>query len=49
MWEIVNRLTGDAFVYRDGWGGISLMFASNQTTRTLMANTTFTLTANGYS
>ncbi|XP_048484052.1 inactive dipeptidyl peptidase 10 [Plutella xylostella] len=34
-------ISGDAFVYRDGWGGISLMFASNQTTRTLMANTTF--------
>ncbi|CAH2097781.1 unnamed protein product [Euphydryas editha] len=34
----INR---DEFVYRDSWGGIALMFAANQTSRTLMPNTTF--------
>lgn len=36
-----SLLTGDEFVFRDPWGGISLMFAANQTTKTLMSNTTF--------
>ncbi|KAG6460921.1 hypothetical protein O3G_MSEX012306, partial [Manduca sexta] len=34
-------ISGDEFVYRDSWGGISLMFAANQTSKTLMPNTTF--------
>lgn len=32
---------GDEFIYRDAWGGISLLFAANQTSKTLMPNTTF--------
>lgn len=34
-------ISGNEFVYRDPWGGISLLFAGNQTTKTLMPNTTF--------
>ncbi|XP_047506073.1 dipeptidyl aminopeptidase-like protein 6 isoform X1 [Pieris napi] len=34
-------ISGDEFVYRDPWGGISLMFAANQTSKTLMPNTTY--------
>ncbi|XP_053618067.1 inactive dipeptidyl peptidase 10 isoform X2 [Plodia interpunctella] len=34
-------LSGDEYVYRDASGGISLMFAANQTSKTLMPNTTF--------
>ncbi|XP_050673083.1 inactive dipeptidyl peptidase 10 isoform X2 [Leptidea sinapis] len=34
-------ISADEFVYRDVWGGISLMFAANQTSKTLMPNTTF--------
>ncbi|KPJ18468.1 Inactive dipeptidyl peptidase 10 [Papilio machaon] len=34
-------ISGDEYVYRDAWGGISLMFAANQTSKTLMPNTTF--------
>uniref|UniRef100_A0A2H1WEG5 SFRICE_038216 n=1 Tax=Spodoptera frugiperda TaxID=7108 RepID=A0A2H1WEG5_SPOFR len=33
--------SGDEFIFRDTYGGISLMFAANQTTKTLMPNTTF--------
>ncbi|KAL4716430.1 hypothetical protein ACJJTC_015858, partial [Scirpophaga incertulas] len=31
----------DEFIFRDAWGGISLMFAANQTSKTLMSNSTF--------
>ncbi|XP_037874079.1 inactive dipeptidyl peptidase 10 isoform X1 [Bombyx mori] len=34
-------ISGDEFLYRDAWGGISLMFAANQTSKTLMPNSTF--------
>ncbi|XP_061380627.1 dipeptidyl aminopeptidase-like protein 6 isoform X2 [Danaus plexippus] len=34
-------ISGDEFVYRDAWGGISLLFAANQTSKTLMPNSTF--------
>ncbi|XP_041968602.1 inactive dipeptidyl peptidase 10 isoform X2 [Aricia agestis] len=34
-------ISGDEYVYRDAWGGISLMFVANQTSKTLMPNTTF--------
>ncbi|XP_060807147.1 inactive dipeptidyl peptidase 10 [Amyelois transitella] len=34
-------ISGDEYVYRDASGGISLMFAANQTSKTLMPNTTF--------
>ncbi|KAM3956726.1 LOW QUALITY PROTEIN: dipeptidyl peptidase 10 [Aphomia sociella] len=34
-------ISGDEFIYRDTSGGISLMFAVNQTSKTLMPNTTF--------
>nr|XP_049701899.1 inactive dipeptidyl peptidase 10 isoform X1 [Helicoverpa armigera]XP_049701900.1 inactive dipeptidyl peptidase 10 isoform X2 [Helicoverpa armigera] len=34
-------ISGDEFIFRDSYGGISLMFAANQTTKTLMPNTTF--------
>ncbi|XP_048000890.1 dipeptidyl aminopeptidase-like protein 6 [Leguminivora glycinivorella] len=34
-------ISGDEFVYRDAWGGISLMFAANQSSKTLMPNTTY--------
>ncbi|XP_046973505.1 inactive dipeptidyl peptidase 10 isoform X1 [Vanessa cardui] len=34
-------ISGDEFVYQDSWGGIALMFAANQTSKTLMPNTTF--------
>ncbi|XP_045762120.1 dipeptidyl aminopeptidase-like protein 6 isoform X1 [Maniola jurtina] len=34
-------ISGDEFVYRDPWGGISLLFAANQTSKTLMPNSTF--------
>ncbi|XP_013144764.1 PREDICTED: prolyl endopeptidase FAP, partial [Papilio polytes] len=34
-------ISGDEYVYKDAWGGISLMFAANQTSKTLMPNTTF--------
>ncbi|VVC86428.1 unnamed protein product [Leptidea sinapis] len=37
----IKNEEADEFVYRDVWGGISLMFAANQTSKTLMPNTTF--------
>ncbi|XP_049879871.1 dipeptidyl aminopeptidase-like protein 6 isoform X3 [Pectinophora gossypiella] len=34
-------ISGDEYIFRDAWGGISLMFAANQTSKTLMPNTTY--------